>query len=331
MADASRFPRLAPPFAIVGSAAGWLSAGALANPMVRELDPSLKPMVAAIAGVLGAIVGALLRWWCAGRRYGYQLVPPCPDTRLPSDANWRHAAAMISAGTLTGTLVGANFGSDQGLRGAFAGTVCALVFLPIGFAVLSASRRAQRARLGSIMASSDRRAVWGILAASLGVATFEAAPDWAGYGDPPVAAAFMLFASCVVVTGIAILDGRAYRALASVVRDLEARAEPVDASEKIDLGVGDDLAARLERSTSPYRGSDRAIALVHGDARLATEALRRAVRRGIVSIGLLACVTGLHLAANTKWAHGLAVRLTDEPHCFRWDQWACEQRRTIVG
>jgi hypothetical protein len=315
MADASRFPRLAPPFAIVGACAGWLSGGALANPILHQLDRALQPLAAILACLFAAIVGGLLRRWCAGRRYDYQLTPPDPSTRLPTDVGWRHAIAMISAGTLTGMLIGANFGSDEGMRGGLAGTVCAILFLPIGFAVLGSARRAQRARLGSIVAASDRRAVWGILAATLGVATIEAAPEWAGFAEPPRAAAVMLFASCCAVTFIAVLDVRAHRALALVVSDLEARPDFASAPERIDLGVGDDLAARLERSTSPYRGSDRTLALVHGDPRLARAALKRAVVRGAISMVLLGATLAVHLAANMEWADDLAVRLTDPPHC----------------
>ena len=57
-------------------------------------------------------------------------------------------------------------GGDRWITGecAFGGALCAVVFLPVCLVVIGAARRAQRARLGSIVAGSDRRTVWGILA-----------------------------------------------------------------------------------------------------------------------------------------------------------------------
>jgi hypothetical protein len=314
MADPSRFPRLAPPFALVGAAAGWLSAGLLANPLVAQLRRDMQLATMIVACALAAGTGALLRHWCAGRRYGYQLAIPDPNVRLPTDVWWRHAVAMIATGTLTGTFIGGSFNADDGVRGAIIGTLCALVFLPVGFAVLSSARRAQRARLGSIVAASDRRAVVGILAASLGVATFEAAPDWAAW-DAPIAAVVMWSWAFVVVVLVTVVDERARRMLGVVVRDLEARPDSSDAPDKIDLGVGDEVAARLERSISPYRGSDRTLALVHGDPRIARGALRRAVLRGGISLLALGMVAMLHAAANTSFAHRMYEEIVMQPRC----------------
>lgn len=282
----------------------------MGNELVLLLRHEMQMPTMIVACIFAAVTGALLRRWCAGRRYGYQLVAPNPETRERTDRPVRHAVAMLSAGTLTGVCIGGWFGPDEGMRGAAMGTACALVFLPVGFAVLGAARRAQRGRLGSIVAASDRRAVWGILAALLGATTIEAAPNWATLDPKPVEAAFMLLVSTVVVTGIFVLDLRAYKAFDVLVRDLdlEGRAASADAPARVDLGVGDDVGARLERSRSPYRGSDRALALVIGDRAVARRALKRAMVRGVFSILLLAAATSVHVAATTGWARDLADR-----------------------
>src|SRR5689334_10915360 len=69
MADASRFPNLAVPFALVGAAAGWLSAGLAQHPFVYAPDSTFRGVTAAVAAVLAGATGVLLRRWCVGQRY----------------------------------------------------------------------------------------------------------------------------------------------------------------------------------------------------------------------------------------------------------------------
>jgi hypothetical protein len=313
MADAARFPRLAPPFAIVGASAGWLSAGLLANPLVAQLDRRAQPIVALTAAGCAAIAGALLRYWCGGRRYGYELVVPDPDARLATDVWWRHLFVMLSAGVITGAFIGSLFRMDEAVRGAAGGALCTLVFLPVGFSVLAAARRAQRARLGSIVAGADRRAVWSVLAATLGATTVEALPDWAAQRTPAFASVLLAIAFTIVAC-ITVVDLRAEHALREAVRDLEDRPALSADVPRIDLGLGEDVAARLERSRSPYRGSDRALGLVLGSPDRAQAALSRAVVRGAVSLVVLVVVVILHVVANGGWLFRSTERQFDLTH-----------------
>ena len=57
-------PRLAVPFAIVGVAAGWLSAGLLANPLIGVTIEPNQGLAAVCAGLIAAIVGAILTRRC---------------------------------------------------------------------------------------------------------------------------------------------------------------------------------------------------------------------------------------------------------------------------
>ena len=52
MAHRTRFPHLALPFAIVGAAGGWLSAGLLSNPLMRMTWPGKEWAAGLIAMVL---------------------------------------------------------------------------------------------------------------------------------------------------------------------------------------------------------------------------------------------------------------------------------------
>ncbi|MEZ4306688.1 MAG: hypothetical protein R3F14_01380 [Polyangiaceae bacterium] len=90
-----------------------------------------------------------------------------------------------------------------------------LPLLPVCAAVLAAARRAQRARLGSIVAGSDRRAR-GILATTLVIATLEGLPDWPAprgaplFGPAPIVGFLALAGVCLL--SILVADALALRA-----------------------------------------------------------------------------------------------------------------------
>ena len=52
MAEASRFPHLALPFAIVGAAGGWLSANLVANPLVQRFRWDVRVHATLVAALL---------------------------------------------------------------------------------------------------------------------------------------------------------------------------------------------------------------------------------------------------------------------------------------
>jgi len=291
----SRIPELAYPFAIVGFAAGWLSAGFLANPAVGVSTRGSAALAAGIAAVAAAGIGAMLTRLCVRR----------PD--LPM--GWPLALCVITGGAFTGGVVGAaEAGVLRGLpAGVLNGLLCALAFVPVCALVLAAARRAVRARLGSIVAESDRLAVWGILAATLAVATLAALPDWPAArierGAPPITAVAMAVGAAVLLAAILVVDGIALVRVARLDRlPLEPREPGEDAADgvpAVDLGLGDAVSAQLApRAGAAYRSRERAVALLLGSAGEARAALRRAVARS---------AAGLVLSAVVLVAHGWAA------------------------
>jgi hypothetical protein len=312
MADAKRFPHLALPFTIVGAAGGWLSAGIVLHPVAIQLSSDVRLVTAGVTAVLGALIGLLLRRWCAGRRYSWEVDAPDPDERLGSDSWWRHAPVILLAGAVAGGFFAAYSTLGEVGLGVVAGMALALPFLPVCAAVLSAARRAQRARLGSLVAGSDRRAVWGILATALLIATLEGLPDWPAprgkplFGPAPVLGLLVAGIACIVaVLAADVLSWRrATRALAQGLQRHEGDDPAVsnEAASRVDLGLGDEIRAQVSRTAAVYRGKDRTLALVQGDPDRALGALRRAIGRGIVGLAVAGAVVAAHFLATTDMA-----------------------------
>lgn len=322
-----KFPILALPFAVVGGTAGWLSAAFLANPILGFFFPQkLKLPAAGVASAFAAIAGVILTRCCDAqrRRNPYSIGDEAPVVRSFADHWAFHAAVVMTAGILTGATLAtlgflerfALFDVTTGPRDnefllALTGgaTLCALAFVPVCLAVLRAARLSQRARLGSIVASSDRRAIWGILAALLPPMTLGAAIDWPaarlGHGPLPLGALGILMVNSLLLVALLVADLGALRivrqALSSGLtpQDEDSRVALDEAIPALDLGLGDGRLARLEPSASTYRGKERAIGIVEGDPGLAETALRRSVRRGVGGVALALTVCGIHAAANS--------------------------------
>lgn len=301
---ARSIPELAFPFAVVGLAAGWLSAGALANPIIGL---SLRPernLAAILGAVAGAAVGAALTWRCVRS----------PEERVTGQL----AVSVMAGGALTGAAVGcAEAGLGRGLpAGVINGSLCALAFLPVCAVVVAAARRAVRARLGSIVAGADARAVWGILATALAVATLAALPDWPGSrlerAQPPVLAAVMAGGAALLIAGVLVADALA---LARVKRLGQVRMEAHEPSPDevagavpaLDLGLGEEVQAQLARGDA-YRSKARALSLLVGSAEQARSALRRALARGAAGLVVASAALGAHAwaaAGGGELAYGL--------------------------
>ncbi len=303
MADTSRFPPLVLPFAITGAAAGWLSAGLAGGRGVFS-----QPLVAACATVVAALTGAILKRLCVGRRYQYELDPPDPELRPATDNGLLHTVIVLLAGGATGGLLALTDPYCCTRLGCVVGGAAfAIVFVPVCLAVIAAARRSQRARLGSLVAGSDRRAVWGILAITLGVTTLEAVPEWPewrGHAGPmPLVALALAVLTGVVTLAVRRRDASALqRAKGEIDAGLLARgddrAEPdEDAVPSLDLGLGDEVLGRIARGAAAYRDRARTVALVRGSPEVALHELRRAVWRGTVGLIVLATVVSLHVAA----------------------------------
>lgn len=326
MADASRFPNLAAPFALAGAAAGWLSCGLAQQPFAYTPDSPLRGLTAALAAGFAAATGALIRRWCVGRRYGWEVDAPDHEARPPSDSWPRHVLAILFAGTATGVALAAIGGAFELIPdAAVVAMTCTLPFLPVCAAVLAAGRRAQRARLGSLVAASDRRAVWGILATALLIASLEALPDWVVAGDgplfAPIPAVGLLFAATASIAVIITLDVFTWRRLRTAVALGLSRQEASDltaqdeAAQRLDVGLGNEVHAQIQRGGAAYRSRERAVSLVQGDPERAFAALRRALGRGALGLGLAAAVVAAHIAANTDYA------------IARYEQLRCENGR----
>lgn len=290
-------PSLVLPFALVGLAAGWLSAGLLSNPLLHRLPPSRQSVAALAAGAAAALVGALL-----SRFAGPEAARRAPwATRL-----WALAVLLMSG-------AGAGLVVKPRPFGALGGLLAAAAFLPVFAAVLEAARRAARARLGSIVAGADRRAIAVILLSALAVTTLGALLDWpasaAGEASAPrVALALAAFAGASVAALFAA-DVRALVRLGRARASMEAM-DPRDPGEsaladdrvpRIDLGLGAEVRARLARGTSVYRYQDRVLSLIVGSADRARAALIRALGRGALAMGVIAAVLVAHgIAAGPR-------------------------------
>jgi hypothetical protein len=306
MADASRFPQLALPFAVVGAAAGWLSAGITDNPLVGyEVS---RPVAALCATAFGALTGVILKPLCVGKRLWYEMGERDPESRPWTDAWPLQTGIVVAAGALTGALVAVLCHEPSPQEFALGGALCAVAFLPVCFAVIAAGRRAQRARLGSMVAGGDRRAVWGILAMLLAAMTLEAVPDWpawrAGEGVLPWVVPAAIAAALAVTLRILVTDRRA---LAHAQAEIEAMPSDQGPDEdpgddrlpRLDLGIGDELRARVGGGAA-YRGRQRTLALVKGTPGLSLGALQRAVLRGKVGLALIGVLVAGHAAAMTN-------------------------------
>jgi hypothetical protein len=339
MAETSRFPHLALPFALVGAAGGWLSAGLAGHPLVQRVSTSPRGAATVVAAGLTALAGTLMTRWCTRPDAPLYLGEAEGEARPASDSWPRHALCVLVTGALTGGLVAGICNVFKNpLLGALGGVLCALAFLPVCLAVIAAARRAMRARLGSLVSESDRRAVWSILATALSVATLEALPSWPGAAThdvpAPLPAVLMLVVSAALVAGVLVYDAidlrRAKQALAPGLeaRDpTDTRASEADAAAaRLDLGLGDDLAARVARTSAAYRGKDRTLALVKGDANQALSALRRALARGGLCLGVIALVAGAHVLARGDQA----LRMYSEARCEDFHFASCERLADTV-
>ena len=209
------------------------------------------------------------------------------------------------------------------LTGAGNGALCALGFVPVCALVLSFARRADRARRGSIVAASDRRAVWGILATALAMTTLAAALDWPAAqrsaARAPWLAAAMAASAGLAVLAILLADALGFARVARAVRgDLELRdpddARVADDVPAVDLGLGEDVRARLTRGAGAYRSRDRALSLVVGSTAEARAALGWAMLRGAAGLAIVAAVAGVH-----RWARGVDALVA-------YDTQRCEHR-----
>ena len=296
MEDRPRMPQLALPFALVGAAGGWLTATLFDNPLLHYTPSRAAPIALACTGVFGALVGA---------RLTRNAAPELPWVSR-THAWLRLLVTVLAGGAASGASVGAiAFRTWQGTTSGFAaGLFAALLFLPACVAVLAAGRRAARARLGSLVAGSDRRVMWGILLAVLSINTLMGAADWL-LGDVPWVALALTAVAFLGTLALLLLDLRALGRVAVAARE-GAAMEVEDAGQKadreaegaevpsLDLGLGDDVRAQVKRGGAAYRARERAVALLVGSPEEARAALRGALVTKVVGLAVVCLTLGAH-------------------------------------
>jgi hypothetical protein len=299
MRDLARMHNLVLPFAVVGAAAGWLTAGFLHNPFIAIMDRGDEALAAPVAAGVAAGVGWMLTRWS--------------EPAFPWEApriTWRRLVlAVVTGGAATGGVVGLADGARafEALTGAFSGALAGMAFVPCCSLILASARRAQRARFGSLVAGSDRRAVWGILLAALGATTAASALDWPFvdrpfYAEikPPCVAVGILCVAGFVLAALMLADVLALRRIR--VDGLEAReaeSEPrAGRTRRLDLGLGEGVLVELARGgAAAYRSRERVTALVLGDPCQARSALRRALARGALGLGVVVVAAAAHVGS----------------------------------
>lgn len=289
-------PRLVYPFTLVGAAAGWLSAELLDNPVAGVTPSHAGALAAVCSGAVGAAVGIFLQRRSAPR-----------EAFVPVGGMWLQVAiAVLLGGALSGGVTGGlAFGNDRGVSsGLAAGLAAGAAFLPVCALVVAAARRAARARLGSLVAATDRRELWALMLAALAVTTAAGLPD-AMAGQAPITAIALASLSLAIVAALCASDMLAARAVrraaiaAGTMDPFTRGAEAEGSLPSVDLGLGDEVRAEVQRSAAAYRGRDRATSLLVGSLDEARAAVRQALGRKLAAFAVAAAALG---------AHGLAAR-----------------------
>src|SRR6185437_13948294 len=118
------------------------------------------------------------------------------------------------------------------------------------------------------------------------------------------AALAMAGAALIVTLALLVADGLALAAVrraAQNARGMEARVpdarEAEGAVPVVDLGLGEEVRARVVRGASAYRGQGRAAALLVGSVREARAAVRRAMAKKVGAALVVAGAIGAHALA----------------------------------
>jgi hypothetical protein len=303
-APAGAIPSLVPSFAAVGFAAAWL----IDYP---DWVPRLLPC--GLAALAGGVAGLVLTRYC--RRSVYEGFPRralglrLMLTLLPAGVAWGLAFGVVRRS------------SRDAMDGMTVGLVGVVLAFPICALLLWAALRAERARLGSIVAAADRRAIVAWLVAAYAALAAKDADDWLParlfHRDPPFFALSIALGASIAAVWLLVSDARDLRRVAALAKDRSL--EPIDdvaraeegASAPIDLGLGAEVRTRAARGAA-YRTSPRVEAVVKGSIPEATRALRRALARDVGVIAIAAIAAGAHLNARSERAwRAYVARLCD--------------------
>jgi hypothetical protein len=305
--DFPPLPSLLPFFTIVGALASTFSVLC-----VGAFNPSACDARVDIALALGASVGGalglILSRWRALRN-------PMAGPELL----WIRLAVLnaLAGAAIGGAVTWVSYENMGQMKESIAlGAVFGLLFVPGCRKVVDAAQRSVRARLGSIVAESDRRSVWTALVFVGALAVMVGAPSIATgachYDLGVLAQGGILFATAAAGLGASVwLAARERRALDDVVAiareatTLEsARDEDPEAPEVRDLGLGDERFAREVRGL-PYRGKREATVALLGEPSAAVAALRASAleRRRTLAVCAISTVVVTGAAAAQAIAH----------------------------
>jgi len=283
--SAEHSSRLAGPLALLGAVAGWFGAG------LADQGLGQRAFCAMVLLLLGAWIGGRLggspaRRWNASCRMTIWVTTLC--AAVVGLARLRRVHVSIACGTAISL-------------------ACVFAVLALLGVVVAADRRAWRGRPGSIVSASDRRGVWVLTAATAAVLTLAALPDWPAAFAVDARAPWEVVAvgalSALVALAILVADALALLQVRAACRGRSRmeRWDPaleMEPGEGVDLGLGQEARAWLERGASAYRGLERPLWVVRGDPAEARVVLRQAVGRGLVVLALVAIVLAGHAAAG---------------------------------
>lgn len=243
---------------------------------------------------------------CAGLCVGVALRPAL-RSEVQRAVGWMVAAvaAACLAGSAAVRMMTSTTPWDSSGEDAAAGLGCAIALMPVLGASLAATRRVGRARRGSLVDASDRRAVLlpAAAAAALSPLVNVVLGDWAGESARcmPFAVSRVLAALGVVALAALLLAdlvalARAKRAAARAARMQRRGADTpglVGTPLLLDFGLGGGVAVD-PLPPAGYRERDAFQRAIVGDPALARAALRRAVMLGAaVLIASAACLLGV--------------------------------------
>ncbi|WP_437534784.1 hypothetical protein WME79_11325 [Sorangium sp. So ce726] len=319
------------PCGAIGLVGGWLTADVLE---MDELVPRF--LLAGVTPIVAALLGHYLTPRIGGVRgdgstaFGAGEAPVDGAPWVDAPGKWTRRGpfmagmlalwAIVVAGVVNGMTIGLVAGPAGMIIGAAFGAVFALPFVPALAVVLIAANRVGRARAGSIVALSDRRAVWAATAAVIAVA-LQLGSGLAGAAAPDAGrlVAVMGFA---VMAGLCALDaleiarvlklprersGAGDEVAERIAAEIEAgatgagedggasgvaRAGGKGTGERIDLGLGDEVQVDVVRPTHAYRGAQQIARVVLGNRERAVAALRAGLMRGAGALVIGAALWG---------------------------------------
>jgi hypothetical protein len=199
--------------------------------------------------------------------------------------------------------------------------------------VLHAALAAERARLGSLVAFSDRRAVWGMLAAAAALVSLAALPElpaWrGGTVSFPWLSALAAAGAFVVVYQEAKRNRQALASLETVLEKARPRDDdrvPHADVPHVDLGLGNQMHSQVTAEGALYRAADREVGLIVGDPTEARSALARTNRWANARLAL----TVLVLAAQAIALDGRIAFAYHDKLCGRHDRQACSRAAWLL-